>query len=522
VHAAVSLPLAGLFVFLAGFNVWIMLTGRGATPHTQRIWTQIHRICGYIFISLFVIFCYFMMLRIRSADELSPRIVMHLALALILAPLLLVKVIIVRYQKSAWNMLIALGTTIFAIAFTLVSMNVAVHYLRDLAPHKVPFALSLRIIAVVIVAAVIAFFARSKQPTPKPAISAVAPSNPAGQQPSSGTEPLNLTLVRIEPQTPDAKTLRFLLPAHQSITPRPGQFLTFDWMIDGKPIKRSYTICSSPTQRSFVEITPKRVENGYGSKFLNDHAAVGLTVKARGPYGKFHFDESKHERIVLIAGGSGITPMVAMLRYIDDLCLKITVTLIYCVRTERDIIFENEITAIQRRVGGFRHVIVLSQPGSEWQGWKGRLRLEILEREVEKPLDCNFFLCGPPAFMELGRALLKEIGVEPSRILQESFGGGVSAEQHTTVNTGSLELKLSRSALAFNISSDETVLEGAEKNGVLLPSGCRQGNCGTCATKLLSGNVQMEAAEALNDEMRSQGFILPCVSRALSDVTLDA
>jgi ferredoxin len=76
--------------------------------------------------------------------------------------------------------------------------------------------------------------------------------------------------------------------------------------------------------------------------------------------------------------------------------------------------------------------------------------------------------------------------------------------------------------LAFNISSDETVLEGAEKNGVLMPSGCRQGNCGTCATKLVSGNVQMEAADALNDELRSKGFILPCVSRPLSDITLDA
>jgi amino acid transporter len=101
-----------------------------------------------------------MLLRIRSADELSPRIVVHLTLALILAPLLLVKVIVVRYQKSAWNVLITLGVTIFALAFTLVSMNVAVHYVRDLTPHKVPFAISLRVIAVVVVSAVVALLAR--------------------------------------------------------------------------------------------------------------------------------------------------------------------------------------------------------------------------------------------------------------------------------------------------------------------------------------------------------------------------
>jgi ferredoxin-NADP reductase len=520
-RASISIPLASLFVFLAAFNVWIMLSGRGATPRSGRLWRRIHRVCGYTFIALFAIFCYFMLLRIRSADELSPRILMHLTLALMLAPLLLVKVIVVRYRESAWNVLIALGVTIFAIAFTLVSINVAVHYLRDLPPHKVPFAVSLRVVSVALICAVIAFFARSRQSNLKAGAPTPAPSKAASQQPSNQSEPLNLTLARIEPQTHDAKTLRFLLPANQPITPRPGQFLTFDWLIDGKPVKRSYTICSSPAQRNFVEITPKRVDNGYVSKFLNDQAAVGLTVKARGPYGKFHFDESKHRTVVLIAGGSGITPMIAMLRYIDDLCLKVKVTLIYCVRTERDVIFENELIAIQKRVDGFRYVVALSQPGGDWKGWKGRLRREILEREVERPLDSTFFLCGPALFMELGRSLLKEMRVETSRVLQESFEGGVSAEKGLVEAIGPFEIKLSRSGLAYHISSSETLLESSERNGVPIPSGCRQGNCGTCTTKLLKGSVQMRNKGALTEELRAQGFILPCVSRPLTDIALD-
>jgi len=522
VRAFISIPLAGLFVFLAAFNVWIMLTGRGATPRSRKIWIHIHRACGYAFIALFVIFCYFMLLRIRSADELSPRIVLHLSLALILAPLLLVKVIVVRYQKSAWNVLITLGVTIFALVFTLVAMNIAVHYLRDLTPHKVPFAISLRVIATAIVLGGIAFFAKARQAKPKVSSPTLAPANTARPQTSTRDDVLNLTLARIEAQTHDVKTLRFVLPPNQQIAPRPGQFLTFDWMIDGKPVKRSYTICSSPTQRNFVEITPKRVENGHVSKFLNDHAAVGMTVKARGPYGQFHLDESKHDRIVLIAGGSGITPMMAMLRYIDDLCLKVKATLIYCVRTERDIIFEAELQAIQKRVAGFRQVVVLSQPEAAWKGWQGRLRLEILEREIEHLMEPTFFLCGPPPFMDLARLLLKEMGVDPSRVLQESFGGGVSGEKAPLEDSGPLEVKLSRSALSYRISSAETLLESAEKNGVLIPSGCRQGQCGTCATKLISGNVQMANEEALTEEMRRQGFILPCVSKPLSDVVLDA
>jgi ferredoxin-NADP reductase len=522
VRAFISIPLAGLFVFLAAFNVWIMLTGRGASPRSRRIWTQIHRVCGYAFISLFVIFCYFMLLRIRSLDELSPRIVLHLSLAFILAPLLFVKVIVVRYQKSAWNLLITLGVTIFAVAFTLVSMNVAVHYLRDVVPHKVPFAISLRVIVATIIAAGIAFFAKAKQSKPKTPAAPPAPVGPPTKESNLRDEVLHLTLARIESQTHDAKTLRFVLPSNQQISPKPGQFLTFDWMIDGKPVKRSYTICSSPTQRNFVEITPKRVENGHVSKFLNDRATIGMTVKARGPYGKFHFDESKHKRIVLIAAGSGITPMVAMLRYIDDLCLTVDVTLIYCVRTERDLIFANELVTLSSRIPGFRYAVVLSQAGDEWKGWKGRLRREVLDREIDKPLDCMFFLCGPPSFMDLARSLVNDMGVETSRVLQESFGGGVSGEKASVTATGPLEIRLARSGLSYHMSSSGTVLENSEQNGVLIPSGCRQGNCGTCATKLLSGNVRMDNEEALTEELRVQGFILPCVSRPLSNLILDA
>ena len=521
VRSFISLPLAGLFVFLAGFNAWIMLTNRGASPRSRRLWTKAHRACGYTFIALFAIFCYFMLLRIRgSSDELSPRLILHMGLALALAPLLLAKVIVVRYQRAAWGVVMALGISIFVTAFTLVAVNVSVHYVRNVSPHRVPLAISLRFVTIFIILAAVAFFTRSKQANSKPD-SAGSPAKPADQGSTNRLETLSLTLGRIDPQTRDAKTLRFLAPQVRQIQARPGQFLTFDWLIEGKKVTRSYSICSSPAQTGYIEITPKRVENGCVSTFLNDRAQVGLAVNARGPYGKFYFDQSKHGRIVLIAGGSGITPMIAMLRYIDDFCIPVNATLIYCVRIEQDIFFKDELKALQGRLSAFRCVLVLSRPGSDWKGWTGRLRREILEREVENSSESTFFLCGPPAFMELGRTLLKDMRVEPSRILQESFGGAVAAEKLST-DAGPLEITFSRSAVACKISPDETLLESSEKNGVLLPSGCRQGVCGTCARRLLSGKVRMETEEALSDAQRSQGVILPCVSRPLSDITLDA
>src|ERR1700675_488899 len=101
--------------------------------------------------------------------------------------------------------------------------------------------------------------------------------------------------------------------------------------MDGQRVLRSYTVSSSPVHENYVEITPKRMENGCVSVFLNDRAKPGLAVEASGPYGRFYFDETLHRSIVLIAAGSGITPMVSMLCYLDVLELATPVTLLYCV-----------------------------------------------------------------------------------------------------------------------------------------------------------------------------------------------
>ena len=224
-RAMISLPLAGLFVFLAGFNAWMMLTSRGASLRSRRLRTQAHRVCGYSFIALFAIFCYFMLLRVRgSSDELSPRLILHMGLALALAPLLLAKVLVVRYRRAAWGVVIALGISILVTTFTLVAMNVSVHYLRNISPHKVPFAISLRVVVVVIILAAVALFARAKQTNPKPDSAEISPTKPADQPSTNQRATLTLTLARIDPQTPDAKTLRFLLPQAQRLSVRPGQF----------------------------------------------------------------------------------------------------------------------------------------------------------------------------------------------------------------------------------------------------------------------------------------------------------
>jgi ferredoxin-NADP reductase/cytochrome c2 len=341
---------------------------------------------------------------------------------------------------------------------------------------------------------------------------------------STSSGPLILRLASITPQTSDAKTLRFIVPNDRKLNARPGQFLTFSFLFDGKKVVRSYSICSSPARSGYVEITAKRVSQGCVSVFLNDRASVGMTVEANGAFGQFYFEESKHQSVVLLAAGSGITPMMAMLRYMDDLCLETTATLLYCVRTSSDIIFESELEQLRFRLKNFQYHVLLSQPHAEWSGPRGHVSREFIVNTVRDITTPDFFLCGPPAFIEASRGILTGLGVKPERIRQESFGSSVSKNTRpdsVAAEPGALA-EFVRSGKTFTVRSGQTLLEAAEEHGVGIPSSCRQGQCGTCKTKLLGGNVRMDAEDGLDPDSKAQGFVLTCVGYPDGAVKLDA
>lgn len=196
------------------------------------------------------------------------------------------KVIAVRSRKVPRAWFCALGITIYAVAFTLVSINVAVHLLRNAFGRKVPLWISLVSVFAMLLFAGLAFASKEKIREPHSSMNAGFSVEKA--QP----DPLTLTLAWRERQSHDTTVLRFLLPPGRRLEARPGQFLTFEWFIDGKIVQRSYSICSSVTQSAYIEIMPKRMPNDCVSQFLNDKAAPGLIVKAHGPYGDFYFDKA--------------------------------------------------------------------------------------------------------------------------------------------------------------------------------------------------------------------------------------
>jgi ferredoxin-NADP reductase len=285
---------------------------------------------------------------------------------------------------------------------------------------------------------------------------------------------------------------------------------------------RSYTISSSPIHENYVEITPKRMENGCVSVFLNERAKPGLAVEASGPYGRFYFDETLHKSIVLIAAGSGITPMISMLRYIDDLKLATPVTLLYCVRTGADIIFETNWRGSERSLPNFKYEVCLSRPDPTWKGHSGRLTEEFVSQHVTDLDSPTFFLCGPKGFMDNARQILLTLGVNQDRILQESLGkaNGPRSLVHWKPVVETVVFIHSQKVCQVSAWKHSAGSGGAERraDSVWLPPGPMRYVCYAGSERHRSDGREA----GLTTEQKDAGYVLPCVSRAEGTVVLSA
>jgi NAD(P)H-flavin reductase len=367
------------FVALAAANVVVMLE---ASQPSRSIATRnrliaVHRTGGYLFVILLCIMAYSMSQRLAGlgiTGHLPTHLVLHIALALILVPLILLKILVARRYKHSHSSLKALGITIFVTSFVLVAIPTFSDLLRSATPGSLGLRLATGLVVAMCLVQCALVFKKRKQlhaSVELSGIPAISPQLTPVTTHENAKSPMRLLLSQTEQQTRDTKTLRFRVQDERLLCAKPGQFLTFEWTIDGRRVTRCYTISSSPVHENYVEITPKRIENGCVSVFLNERAKPGLAVEATGPYDRFYFDEKLHKSIVLIAAGSGITPMISMLRYIDDLELAAPVTLLYCVRTAADVIFENELARLSGSLPNFKYEVCLSKPDPPGRGAAG-------------------------------------------------------------------------------------------------------------------------------------------------------
>jgi len=344
-----------------------------------------------------------------------------------------------------------------------------------------------------------------------------------------------LSIARIFDETHNVKTFRMVNPDGG---PLPfehvaGQYLNISTMIDGKRVGRSYTIASPPTRTAYVEISVKR--DGLFSKHLHDNVREGDRVKIGAPAGKFFFSGLEAERIVLVAGGVGITPMMSVIRSLTDRCWLGEMYLLFSVRKLEDIIFERELAALQQRFPNVKVKITLTEdPGAAWTGARGRITKQLITEHVPDLARCIVMLCGPTGMMQAARALFVELGVPDADVREEAFVSPAMPSQAATApstlmppepaeaSDGIPNVNFQKTGKVAELPSDLTVLEVAEDCGVAIPFECRSGICGQCKTRLVAGRVVMDVQDALTPADRSKGLILACQARAARDVTVDA
>jgi ferredoxin-NADP reductase/DMSO/TMAO reductase YedYZ heme-binding membrane subunit len=343
-----------------------------------------------------------------------------------------------------------------------------------------------------------------------------------------------LKIVRIFDESHDVKTFRFAMPDGG---PLPfehvaGQYLNLALTIDGKRVNRSYTIASSPTRNAYCEISVKRAANGYGSKHLHETWREGSLVKVSAPAGKFVFAGHESERVVLIAGGIGITPMMSVVRSLTDRGWTGDMYLMFSVRKLVDFVFRDELAYLQARFPKLRvRVTLTNDPNVTWDGARGQITREMIEGFVPGLKHGPILLCGPDPMMSGMRKLLVGMRIPDAEILQEAFVSPPSAAtsdrptapaEEPLANGEIANILFKRAGKNVELLSELTVLECAEDAGVEIPFECRSGICGQCKTRLISGKVTMEVQDALTAADKSQGLILACQARAVRDVVVDA
>lgn len=339
-----------------------------------------------------------------------------------------------------------------------------------------------------------------------------------------------LKVVGLFRETPSVRTFRLALPEGGPIpfAYRAGQFLNLSLQIDGRRVSRSYTIASPPTRDAYVELTVKREDNGHVSRFLHDMLMAGHAVTVSAPAGRFTFDHDSAEAVLMIAGGVGITPIMAILRELTDQSWPGKIDLIFSVRSEADVIFADELRLLSSRHPNLKvHITITRDAPPDWSGPRGRITAELLKMLVPDVATRPAFVCGPDAMAAGVREVLIGLGVPTNRITLESFtpAAATPAEDNSPDipdGTAAATVTFARSDLSAPIPSRKTVLDVAESVGVPIDYQCRSGICGTCRCKLLSGRVTMPVREALTDADEADGYILACQAYANEDLTIDA
>jgi glycine betaine catabolism B len=402
------------------------------------------------------------------------------------------------------------------------------------------------------------------------------PSVPSGYTSIGASADMIVRCDRIIQETPDVKTFCFRTESERSFDYQPGQFVNLQLSIEGQTILRPYSISSSPTRPHHLAVTIKRVPHPSGSdlpaglvsNWMHDCFQVGdrLTLKG-GVFGQFTCAPNVPQKLLLLSAGSGITPMISMARWIQDTLADCDVLFLHSARTPADLIFRHELELMAQQMSNFRLALTVTRPEGNWTGLTGRITDRMLQLIAPDLQERSLFLCGSQDFREGMQSLLKSLDFPMSAFHEESFGDRTSGLNHhspslpkqetviaTNLNITDLDelipsgegsatrngkvtplvqakpevskqpqVQFAKSDVSIQATSDCTLLELAEQEGVAIASACRAGICGACKVHTQKGNVRYSVSPAaLTAAEQQSGYVLACIAYPENQVVIDA
>jgi len=333
-----------------------------------------------------------------------------------------------------------------------------------------------------------------------------------------------LKVKEIRSLTHNTKTISFEIPEGQKFKFQSGQYITVSQWINRSQVTRCYSLCSAP-ENGGMQIAVTQTPNGLMSNFINKQMKVGDEMIVQGPFGNFIYDFDSKKNVVLIAGGSGITPIFSILKssLINSNTDKIQ--LIYACKTQKHILFKHELLQLEKQYQDRLNIhFVLSQEPKSSFGISGRLDhlllITLIDFKALSQQSNQYYICGPQALQNQMLETLLANKVSSENIHSEQFTVQTNlpkGKQHT------VEIKLADGQQQhLKVASNQSILEVAQMNNISIPHACGSGQCGSCKIKIDKGSVYNIGASipGLTTADQKAGYTLACQCKPKSDLSL--
>ena len=337
-----------------------------------------------------------------------------------------------------------------------------------------------------------------------------------------------LKIAEIVPETSEANSIRFEIPdeLRDEFAFRAGQHLTLRATIDGEEVRRNYSLCTAPTEGDWM-VTVKRIGGGLFSNWVGDRLKAGDTIEVMVPHGSFttEFASANRRHVVAIAGGSGITPVMSLIKTLLREEPESRFTLLYGNRDSSSIIFLEALAALKDKYLGRLEIYhFLDQEEQDIELFNGMLNRERLEEAIthlvpDAPVVDGWFICGPGPMMDAAEAALLDRNIAKERIHIERFTADRPSD---AVSREMAQLQTQAEGVTVSVTLDGrtrrvpfaegNILDSARAAGLPAPFACKAGVCATCRAKVTKGKVEMAARYGLTDEEIAAGYILTCQS----------